>query len=188
MFGVPRGVVSTRHKPLIIILVGLSGSGKSTVGPDAALRLGWRFVDLDREIERRVGLAVSDIFSRKGEAYFRGLERDLTAELLNTNDGRLMISSGGGWITNSAAVELALIRSRVIYLKVSPETALARLGSDRHSRPLLRGSDPLGSLRRLQIEREEYYSQAHWVIDTEVGDLQWVVAEVVRLGGVEPTE
>lgn len=181
-------MVSPSNNTSIIVLVGLSGSGKSTVGRAAASRLGWRFVDLDREIERRTGISISDIFSTHGEAFFRSLECEVTADLLEQTVGRLVLASGGGWITNSAAVELALIESRTIYLKVSPETALARLGSERSNRPLLQGSDPLGSLLRLLMEREVYYSRAHFVIDTDVFDLQGVIDEVVRLGGVVRAE
>ena len=176
--------LSPPHNSSIIVLVGPSGSGKSTVGRAAALRLGWRFVDLDREIERRTETTVSEIFSTRGEAFFRGLESDVSVELFTKEEGGLIIASGGGWVTNSAAMELALVKSRIIYLKVTPQTALARLGAEQDSRPLLRGSDPLGSLVRLQMEREEYYTQAHSVINTEVLDLQRVINEVVILAAV----
>ncbi len=164
-----------------IVLIGLSGSGKSTVGRAAAVRLGWRFVDLDCEIELRTGITVSEIFSMHGEAYFRELERDIFAELLNKDEHRLVVAPGAGWITNASSMRLALTESRTIYLKVRPETALARLGPHANNRPLLRGPDPLGSLLRLLREREGYYSQAESVIDTDVLDLQGVTDEVVRL-------
>ena len=180
--------MDSRHNSSIIVLVGLSGSGKSTVGHAAALRLGWRFVDLDHEIERRTGITISEIFSTHGEAYFRGLEGDLTTELLSKEQRRLMLASGGGWVTNSAATELALGESHTIYLKVRPETALARIGSERNRRPLLQGSEPLESLHRLLREREGYYNQAHSVIDTDVLDLQCVINEIVRLASVDLAE
>ena len=151
------------------------------MGRAAAVRLGWRFVDLDSEIELRTGITVSEIFSIHGEAYFRELERDIFAELLNKDEDRLVMAPGAGWITNASSMQLALTESRTIYLKVRPETALARLGHDRNNRPLLGGPDPLGSLLRLLREREVYYRQAESVIDTDVLDLQGVIDEVVRL-------
>lgn len=180
--------MSSARPASTVVLVGLSGSGKSTVGREAALRLGWQFVDLDSEIEHRTGITVSDIFSRHGEAFFRGLETDVSAELLNREEGHLVLAPGGGWITNPAALKLALTKSRTIYLKATPETALARLGTDTSARPLLRVSNPLAALIRLLREREGYYCQARSVIDTDVLDLQGVINEVVRLAGVNSSQ
>src|SRR4029078_11573852 len=81
-----------------VILVGLSGSGKTTIGRAAARELHWPFIDFDTEIEHRAHWSVHQIFERYGEAHFRQLERDLTAELATCN--RTIMSAGGGWVTN----------------------------------------------------------------------------------------
>lgn len=164
-----------------LILVGLPGSGKSTVGSAVAENLGWRFVDLDSEIERQAGLPVAEIFAKRGEPYFRELERAATAGLLESTDERVVLAPGGGWITNPGVLEAVGPRSLVIYLRVAPENALARLGAKHTLRPLLKGSDPLVSLRRLLMERQAYYLQADAVVDTDVLDMQSVIREVVRL-------
>ncbi|MEJ7812110.1 MAG: shikimate kinase [Gemmatimonadaceae bacterium] len=169
------------NAPLIasIVLVGLPGAGKSVVGQAVATRLGAPFLDFDAEIERRVGLSVADIFERRGEAYFRDRERDLTLEV-SVAPARVL-SPGGGWITDPTSVALLRPRSRIIYLQTPPATALARLGADRQARPLLRGPDPLGALSSLLASREALYRSADEVVDTEMLDLQHVTELVVRL-------
>lgn len=162
-----------------LILVGLPGAGKSTVGLAAAERLGRMFLDLDKEIERRESATISALFAERGEHYFRQRERELTEELRLL--GNMMLSPGGGWITNPEVVALLRPPARIIHLKVRPETALERLGPERQTRPLLMRSDPLAELRRLHAERNAMYATADWAIDTERLAVQRVVDKVVEL-------
>ena len=148
-----------------VILVGLPGAGKTTVGLAVAERLGRTFLDLDREIERREGATISALFAEQGEHYFRAKERALTEELRML--GNMILSPGGGWIANPEVVALLRPPARIIYLKVRPETAVARLGPNVSTRPLLARPDPLGELRRLLEEREPLYSAADHTVDTE---------------------
>ena len=162
-----------------LVLVGLPGCGKTTVGQGAAAQLGRAFLDLDHEIERREGSDIATIFAEKGEPYFRECERTVTAELAQIRG--LIVSPGGGWITNGDAHTLLRPVAKIIYLKVKPETALKRMGSSRTSRPILVRPDPLGELRRLLLERGGAYDRADEVIDTERMTAQQVIANVVAL-------
>src|SRR5918999_4887106 len=164
---------------LHVVLVGLPGSGKTTVGRGVAEQLGRAFLDLDQEIERREGADIATIFAEKGEPYFRERERAVTAELAEI--GGLIVSPGGGWITNGDALAILRPRARIVYLKVTPETALKRMGASRTSRPILVRPDPIGELRRLLLERGPAYQRADDVIDTERMTAQQVIAKVVAL-------
>lgn len=161
------------------MLVGLPGSGKSTVGRAAAEHAGCAFLDFDVEIERREVTSIARLFAERGEAYFRARERDLTAEL-RARDG-MVLAPGGGWVTNPEVVAMLRPPARIVYLRATPESALLRLGDARASRPLLLRPDPLGELRRLLDARRAAYEIADHVIDTELLPLQGVVEEVARL-------
>jgi shikimate kinase len=162
-----------------LVLVGLPGCGKTTVGQGVAAQLRRAFLDLDQEIERREGSDIATIFAEKGEPYFRERERLVTEELVDI--GGLIVSPGGGWITNGEALATLRPRAKVIYLKVKPETALKRMGASRTSRPILVRPDPLGELRRLLLERGGAYDRADEVIDTERMTAQQVIAKVAAL-------
>lgn len=161
------------------ILVGLPGSGKTTVGEAVAKQLGRSFLDLDLEIERREGRSIGQIFAEKGEPYFRKKERELTEEL--TLVGNMIVAPGGGWITDPENVALVRPPGRIIYLKVRPETALKRLGPMRMMRPLLTRPDPLSELKRLFTARKAAYEAADSAVDTELYDLQRVIQKVMEL-------
>ena len=162
-----------------VILVGLPGSGKSAVGRGVAEKLGRAFLDFDEEISTREGRSVADIFTAKGEGYFRGLELSLTREL--RSQGNMILSPGGGWITQAEAVGLLRPPGRLIYLRVRPEAALERLGPQRASRPLLATADPLQRIRALLEAREKAYQAADVTLDTELFDIQGVIERVAEL-------
>jgi shikimate kinase len=162
-----------------LILVGLPGSGKSVAGEELAARLNRSFLDFDREIERREGASIAEIFATRGEPYFRQQEIEITLELRQC--GNMVVAPGGGWVTNKGVVDVIRPPARLIYLKVKPETALKRLGAQRAVRPLLSRPDPLGELRRLLAERETLYAQADHVVTTELLDVKRVVDKLVEL-------
>lgn len=167
------------RRPTHLLLVGLPGAGKSTLGALVARTLGLTFVDLDVEIERAAGRSVADIFARDGEHTFRTLEREAT-ERLAFGESRV-VAPGGGWITQPGVVALLRPPSRIIYLRVSPATALARMGNEVASRPLLMGRDPLAILAALERERAGAYGTADAVLDTEAVVLQELVAQTAAL-------
>ncbi len=162
-----------------LILVGLPGAGKSVVGEALADRLKRSFLDFDREIERREGSSISEIFAVRGEPHFRQLEVTLTLELRQC--GNMVVAPGGGWVTNKGVVEIIRPPAMLVYLKVHPETALKRLGAERAARPLLSRPDPLAELKRLLADREKLYSQADHVVSAEVLDVKRLVDKLVEL-------
>ena len=159
-----------------IILVGLPGVGKTSVGRGAARLLNRPFVDFDTEIEHRQHASVGQIFDRKGEAYFRSLEAALTRELASSS--RTVMATGGGWVTNSDSMALLHSTGRMIYLRVTPGIALARMAQGRARRPLLDGADPLGSITALYEARRSLYETADLVLDTEVIEKSEVIEQV----------
>jgi shikimate kinase len=164
-----------------IVLVGLPGAGKTTVGQAAAAALGWPFVDLDAEIERRSGMSVAAIFERHGEAHFRALERDATEELIGAPPA--VVAPGGGWMTVPETVALLRPTACIIYLRVTPATALRRLGAGYRTRPLL-GGEPMGpaaAIEGLYARRRGAYEAADRMLDTELLIEQGVIDKVVQL-------
>lgn len=160
-----------------LILVGLPGSGKSTVGALAAAELGAGFTDLDAVIEATAGAPIPRIFATRGEAAFRELEREAMDTALQDPPG--VIASGGGWAAqpgNLAAVEGHAL---VVYLAISPEVAARRLAGATN-RPLLAGTaDPREMLERLLVAREPFYHLAGVQVDAEAGPPDLVAAGVV---------
>ncbi|HEY0970234.1 MAG TPA: shikimate kinase [Gemmatimonadales bacterium] len=162
-----------------LILVGLPGVGKSTVGAGVAALLGVPFLDLDVELERRAGMSVHEIFRVRGEPHFRRLERDLTAELAGAPP--MVLAPGGGWIAQPGVAALLRPPGRIIYLSASPEVVAARMGAGMASRPLLAGSDPAERLAALLAARERDYLSADAVVNTELLDVQQVIHAVGAL-------
>ena len=150
---------------MIFSLVGLPGSGKSTVGRHLARRLQLPFVDSDQVIEARLGYSIRQYFEQEGEARFRDLEADVIDEL--TRDPRRgVLSTGGGSVLRPENRRHLHDRGRVIYLKSSPEELFRRLRHDRN-RPLLQVDDPLSRLRELYEIRDPLYREtAHFTIET----------------------
>jgi len=150
-----------------IVLVGIPGAGKSTVARALAARLQWPFVDVDDEIAAREQMSVRDIFATRGEAHFRALEREAT-ERLALAEAPAVVAPGGGWITVPGLVELVRPPARLIWLRVSPERALERLGKGVEARPLLSGRDPLAALTAILTAREAFYLQADHTVSVEL--------------------
>ena len=153
-----------------IYLTGLSGSGKSTVGPVLAKRLGWSFVDTDRLIEEATGMAVTDIFSTLGEPAFRQRESEMIAHVA-TMFRELVVSLGGGAIVNGKNRSRLHETGTIVYLKASPTVLAGRLQDHNERRPLLHApdGDVAGRLEALLKERQALYEEAQLTIET--GDL-----------------
>lgn len=158
--------------PERIVLVGFMAAGKTTVGRRLARRLGYRFVDLDREVERRAGRTIPEIFREAGEAGFRELEAEATRALdvgptpegADGDDRGLVIAAGGGWMARPELRDRWTGACRV-WLRVDAPTVLERV-SDVSSRPMLDPADPLASARRLLEAREDDYRRAEAAVDT----------------------
>jgi shikimate kinase len=159
-----------------LILVGLPGAGKSTVGALLATKLGRQFLDFDAEIERRQGMPVSQIFGERGEPGFRELERALTEEVKAQDN--LVLAPGGGWVSDPATVAILRPPAKMVYLRVRPETALKRLGGAAGSRPLLNRPDPLAELNKLLEQRRVAYQGADLEVGTEMHTPEQVTDEI----------
>ena len=160
-----------------IILVGMPGVGKTTVGHRVARMLRADYLDFDSEIERREAAPIGEIFRARGEDYFRKLEYDLTLEVSRRDP--MILAPGGGWICQPRAVELLGGTGRTIYLRVTPEAVFKRLKRIAE-RPLLAGPDPLGRLRQLYEERRKLYEAADAVVDAETLTKDQLAAEVAK--------
>jgi len=164
-----------------IILVGLPGAGKSTVGGLLAQRLTRTYLDFDAEIERREGMPIAQIFGERGEGGFRELERKLTEELKDL--GNMVLAPGGGWIMDQEAVGMLRPPAVMIYLRVRPETAMNRLGGSSGGRPLLNRPDPLGELKKLFDARSSLYQASDHEIGTELYKPEQVTDQIIaKLG------
>ena len=159
-----------------LVLVGLMGVGKSTVGRRLARRLGLPFVDSDSEIEDAVGLPWGELFERYGEADYRDGERRLVARLVD--DQVRVIATGGGVFVDPRTRQLLKERTITIWLD-APVDILAERTSRRDTRPLLKNDDPKGTLERLaEIEREAY-AEAHLHVKSGAGAHKEVVETIV---------
>ena len=146
-------------------LVGMPGSGKSTVGRQLAHRLGVAFVDLDHRLEQVIGTTIRTYFETEGEARFRDLEARVLTEVAQ-QPGGLVLSTGGGAVLRPENRDVLRHMGTVLYLRASPEEIYKRVKHDK-TRPLLQGGNPLEKLRELYAQRDRLYREtAHFVIET----------------------
>ena len=140
-----------------VVLVGMMGVGKSTIGRKLAQLLDVPFADADEEIEEAAQLSVAEIFEKFGEAYFRDGERRVIARLLD--GGPSVLATGGGAFVQPDTRELILQRGIAVWLDSDVQTLVERVAR-RDTRPLLRGGDPKEIVGRLKAEREGAYAEA----------------------------
>ena len=141
-----------------VVLIGLMGAGKSTIGRRLAARLHLPFVDADQEIERAAGLTITEIFERFGEKEFRDGERRVIGRLI---DGKpKVIATGGGAFMQDETRELILARATAIWLDADIDTLAERVGRREGTRPLLKDRDPREALAELAAIRNPFYAMA----------------------------
>lgn len=161
-----------------ILLVGLPGVGKSTVGQLVAEGLPAPLIDIDSLLVREMGMPVNQIFGMVGEARFRQMERDAVDAALAAEPA--VIVPGGGWAAQPGQLETAKSRCLSIYLRCLPGTA-AKRSQQGEARPLLVGVDPAQRMRTLFEERQPFYILAHHTVQTEHSAAESVAAEIVGL-------
>lgn len=172
----------------MISLIGLPGSGKSTVGHQLARRLQLPFLDSDNVIEQRLGCSIREYFEREGEARFRDIEESVVDELSLSANG--VLSTGGGVVLRPLNRRHLRERTHVVYLNSVPEELFRRLRHDK-SRPLLQVADPLARLRDLHIQRDPLYRETcHLNMDTgrpSVATLVNMIVAQLELAGTTPS-
>jgi shikimate kinase len=168
-----------------IVLVGMMGVGKSSVGRRLAARLAIPFTDADSEIEKAAGMTIAEIFARHGEPYFRSGEARVIARLLE--GGPQVLATGGGAFMNSDTRALIKLKGISIWLHAEFDVLLRRTSKRRGDRPLLHTDDPPETLRKLLAEREPTYALADLTVqsrevahDAIVADLMTVLAAFLK--------
>ncbi|HET8713092.1 MAG TPA: shikimate kinase [Gemmatimonadales bacterium] len=161
-----------------LVLIGLPGAGKSTVGRLVAERLHTGFVDIDTILIRKEGKPITLIFAEKGEPAFRQMERKEVEAALEHEPA--VIVPGGGWAAQPGQLDGAKSRGYFIYLKARAEIAAGR-AEPSGTRPVLMGDDPVAIMRELYAERDPYYTRADATVLTEAKSVEKVADEIVRL-------
>ena len=164
--------------PRHVLLVGLPGAGKTTVGRIASEHLGAPFMDIDQILVRQVGRPVDQIFGMMGEPYFRQLEREAVAAALAGDPA--VIVPGGGWAAQPGQMHAARETGFIIYLRCTAGIA-ARRSEQGEARPLLAGADPVQRMRVLLEEREPFYRLADHEVAAGTREAAEVAREVVAL-------
>lgn len=174
-----------------VVLVGMMGVGKSSIGRRLATRLGIPFVDADAEIEKAAGMSISDIFARHGEADFRGGEARVIARLLDT--GPQVLATGGGAFMNEATRANIKRKGVSIWLSAEFEVLLRRLAKRKNERPMLATEDPDETLRQLMALREPTYALADITVqsrevahDAIVNEIAATLATFLQVAAAPP--
>jgi shikimate kinase len=172
------GFAASMSEPGVnLYLVGFMGTGKTTVGRAAAMRLGFQVMDSDHEVERMKGQTVAQIFAGEGEGTFRALERKF---IESGHPARgVVVACGGGLVVPAGMLELLRTKGVVVCLHASLDTILRRTAQAR-TRPLLEVENPAARIRQLYAEREEIYKRAGTVILTDFRPLHDIVMHVLR--------
>jgi shikimate kinase len=161
-----------------IVLIGMMGVGKSSIGRRLGARLGVPFVDADTEIERAAGMSIADIFARHGEAAFRSGEARVIARLLN--GGPQVLATGGGAVMNEATRALIKEKGVSIWLSAELDLLLRRISKRKAERPMLQTDDPAATLRELLASRAPIYAQADITVQSRDVPHDAIVTEIIE--------
>jgi len=148
-----------------IALIGLRGAGKSTLGKILAKKIGWNFVELNKEIERQNGLSVAEIIALYGQEGFRRMEQTALTQLLARNEP-MVLATGGGIVSEPLTFDLILSSFYTIWLKAEPEEHMARVRGQGDLRPMADDRSAMAELRNILLSREPLYARASAVVDT----------------------
>jgi len=159
-----------------VVLVGMMGVGKSSIGRRLAARFGIPFVDADAEIEKAAGMSISDIFARHGEADFRSGEARVIARLLD--GGPQVLATGGGAFMNEATRAAIKNKGVSIWLSAEFDVLVRRIAKRKNERPMLQTEDPAKTLRQLIAERDPIYALADLTVQSREVPHDAIVAEI----------
>ena len=166
-----------------IALIGLRGAGKTTLGRKLADKIGWTFVELNKEIERQNGLSVAEIIALYGQEGFRRMEQTALGQLLARNE-LMVLATGGGIVSEPLTFDLILSSFYTIWLKAKPEEHMARVRRQGDLRPMADDRSAMAELRTILLSREPLYARASAVVDT--ADLSVDAAAARLIGSVTP--
>lgn len=176
----PAGITAlARRIDRPIVLVGMMGVGKSSIGRKLASLLGCPFIDADDAIEEAAKMPIPEIFETYGEPYFRDGERRVIARLIEEDRGPKVIATGGGAFCNEATRALILGKAIAVWLDSDVDTLVERT-SRKDNRPLLKQGNPREILTRLRDERAPFYSQAPIHVTSTAGPQTRTVARVLK--------
>ena len=160
-----------------IVLVGMMGVGKSSIGRRLAARLGVAFVDADTEIEKAADMSIADIFARHGEAYFRSGEARVIARLLD--GGPQVLATGGGAVMNADTRAVIKAKGVSVWLSAEFDVLMRRISKRKNERPMLQTADPAATLRELLVVREPVYAQADITVQSREVPHDAIVSEIL---------
>lgn len=167
---------------MIISLVGYMGSGKSHISKILSEKLNFRLIDLDKEISKRNKLTIPEIFAKKGEIYFRKLEREALEEILATEEN-LVLSLGGGTPAYYNNMEIINSNSKSVFLRASVGTLAERLSKQKEKRPLVANipdEDLPEFIAKHLFERNTFYSKAQFHVATDTREPEEIVTEIIE--------
>jgi XRE family transcriptional regulator, aerobic/anaerobic benzoate catabolism transcriptional regulator len=160
------GVTATRRPSFAgIALIGLRGAGKSTLGKMLAKKIGWSFVELNKEVEAQNGLSVAEIIALYGQEGFRRMEQAALGQLLARKE-LMVLATGGGIVSEPLTFDLILSSFYTIWLKAEPEEHMMRVRKQGDLRPMADDRSAMAELRNILVSREPLYSRASAVVDT----------------------
>jgi shikimate kinase len=162
-----------------IVLVGMMGVGKSSIGRRLAARLGVPFVDADTEIEKAAGMSIADIFARHGEADFRSGEARVIARLLD--GGPQVLATGGGAVMNADTRVAIKAKGVSIWLSAELDVLMRRINKRKNDRPMLQTADPAATLRELLVAREPTYAKADLTVQSREVPHDAIVSEIMTV-------
>ena len=160
-----------------IALLGVRGAGKSTIGAALARKLGRRFVEVDQEIEDATGLALGDVFTLHGEAYYRRVEREVLTRLLS-DPAPTVLATGGSIVNDPTNYALLKNRAHTIWLRARPEDHWNRVVAQGDQRPMAENPHAFEELRALLAARHKLYARADRTVDTSERTVRQVVAAI----------
>jgi shikimate kinase len=160
-----------------VVLVGMMGVGKSSIGRRLAARLGIPFVDADTEIEKAAGMGIPDIFARHGEPYFRSGEARVIGRLLDA--GPQVLATGGGAFMNEATRAAIETKGVSIWLKAEFDVLMRRIAKRKNDRPMLQTDDPAETLRQLLTVREPVYALADLTVQSRETPHESILGEII---------
>ena len=165
-----------------IALIGLRGAGKSTLGKMLAKKIGWKFVELNKEVEAQNGLSVAEIIALYGQEGFRRMEQAALTQLLARKE-LMVLATGGGIVSEPLTFDLILSSFYTIWLKAEPEEHMARVRGQGDLRPMADDRSAMAELRNILVSREPLYARASAVVDTAGLSVDAAAARLVRCGG-----